>query len=167
MELVDVFEYAMKMETDGKKFYEQQAAKAQLPQLKSILLELASDEQKHYNIFKAMKDGRSVEYKEAERTTIVASIKNVFEELQAQNQSFRFPADVATAWREAREIEKKSEDFYRQKAGQMKTEQQRHILNRIADEEQKHWQSIENVIQFLNRPKAWLEDAEWNQLEDY
>jgi rubrerythrin len=44
---------------------------------------------------------------------------------------------------------------------------QKNILSAIADEEQKHWITMENVVKFLDRPNHWLEDAEWSNLEDY
>ena len=163
---MEVFEFAMKMEQDGKAFYEAQAEKVELQELRNILLELAADEQKHYNIFKAMRDGKTAEFDEAKQTKIFSSVKNVFETLKSEGKDFSFAGDVSQAWEEAREIEKKSEAFYRQKAGELDDEGQKRILNRIADEEQRHWRSIENVIQFLNKPQTWLEDAEWNNLED-
>jgi len=164
---MNIFEYAMKMETDGKAFYEGHAAKVNSSELKDILLQLANDEQKHYEIFKAMHEGKTVEYEVTKKTTILKSIKNVFNTLQAAGKDFSFPSDARNIWVEAREIEKKSEDFYREKAGELDDQKQKDILNKIADEEHKHWVTIEYVIQFLDRPKTWLEDAEWNNLEDY
>jgi rubrerythrin len=164
---MNIFEYAMQMELDGKAFYEENAARIGNPELKKILEELAADEQKHYNIFKAMRDGKSVQYAESDNTTILASVKNVFETLKAENQDFSFPPDARNIWIEAREIEKKSETFYREKAGEVDSDEKKHLLNKIADEEHKHWVTLENVIQFLDRPKTWLEDAEWHHLEDY
>lgn len=164
---MNIFEYAMKMEMDGKAFYEGHAAGVASPELKDILLQLANDEQKHYEIFKAMHDGKTVEYEVAKKTTILKSIKNVFNTLQAADKDFSFPPDARDIWMEAREIEKKSEDFYREKAGELDNQKQKDILNKIADEEHKHWLTMENIIQFLDRPKTWLEDAEWNNLEDY
>jgi rubrerythrin len=41
------------------------------------------------------------------------------------------------------------------------------VWRRIADEEQRHWITMENVIHFLDRPNHWLEDAEWTHLEEY
>ena len=70
-------------------------------------------------------------------------------------------------WEEAREVEKKAEEFYREKGDEVGDEKQKRILNRIADEEHRHWITMENVIQFLDRPQQWLEDAEWSNLEDY
>ena len=44
---MNIFEYAMKMELDGKQYYEESAAKVGNPELKRILMELAGDEEKH------------------------------------------------------------------------------------------------------------------------
>lgn len=164
---MNVFEYAMKMETDGRDYYLEHAESQTSPAFKKILLELADDELKHYNIFKAMRDGKAVEYKEAEKTTIISSIKNVFEQLKNDNAEFSFPADAKEIWEHAREVEKQAEAFYRSKAEELDDDGQKQILNRIADEEHKHWVTMENVIQFLDRPNNWLEDAEWSNLEDY
>lgn len=164
---MNIFEFAMKMENDGRTFYLEQSEKVDSPWLKKILVELADDELKHYNIFKAMKEGQTAEYKEAEQTKIIPTLKNVFETLKAENKDLSFPPDSKKIWEEALEIEKKSEEFYREKAGEADGEQQKHILNRIADEEHKHWVTLQNVIRFLDRPNHWLEDAEWSNLEDY
>jgi rubrerythrin len=114
-----------------------------------------------------MRDGQDAEYEEAEKTTILSTVKNVFESLKAEGKELSFRADAKNLWEQAREIEKKSEEFYRQKAGEVDNETQKLILNGIADEEHRHWITIENVIRFLSRPQQWLEDAEWSTLEDY
>ena len=105
--------------------------------------------------------------KEAEKTTILTSVKNVFEELKAENKDFSFSAEARKIWEHAMDIEKRAEDFYREKAEELSDEGQKHILGRIADEEHRHWVTMQNVIQFLDRPNHWLEDAEWSNLEDY
>ncbi len=164
---MNVFEYAMKMETDGRQFYLDHAEKAATPELKRILLELADDELKHYNLFKALHDGQPAEYKKAEKTTILTTVKNVFEAMKASNKDYRFPSDAGRAWQEALEVEKKSEAFYRQKANEVTHANEKTILNSVADEEHRHWVTLNNVIQFLGRPKNWLADAEWSNLEEY
>ena len=164
---MNVFEYAMKMETDGRQFYLDSAENVDSPELKKILLELAEDEAKHYAIFKALKGGLTTEYKETEKTSILTTVKNVFEKLRDDKQELEFPPEAKAIWEKAREIEKESEEFYREKAGEMESDSQKKILNRIADEEHRHWVTMQNVIQFLDRPNHWLEDAEWSNLEDY
>jgi rubrerythrin len=164
---MNIFEFAMKMELDGKQYYEESAAKINSPELKRILLELAGDEEKHYTIFRALRDGLPVDYAEAKKTKILSEIKNVFEDLKSQNKDFTFPDGAKDIWIHAQKIEKDSESFYREKAGEVNDQHQQNILTRIADEEQKHWITMEHVIKFLDRPNHWLEDAEWSNLEDY
>ncbi len=164
---MNIFDFAMQMELDGKAFYEEQAARAELPELRDILLQLAADEQRHYNIFKAMKEGKSVAAEHQVQTEILESVKNVFENLKSQKKEFAFAEGSQKVWQEAQDVEKKSEDFYRQKADEVTEDEQKLFLNRIADEERKHWVTIENVIQFLDRPNHWLENAEWSNLENY
>lgn len=163
---MNIFEHAMKMEEDGRSFYLEHAEKTGNPLLKKVLLELSDDELKHYNLFKAMRDHQAVEYKEAEKTTILDTVKNVFETMKTEKQDFTFPDDARNIWETAREIERKTEAFYRDQAKQLDDDAQKLILTRIADEEHRHWVTIENVIQFLDRPKQWLVDAEWPGLDD-
>ena len=164
---MNVFEYAMQMELDGKAYYEEAIDKVDSPELKNILQELANDEQKHYIIFKAMKEGKKVELIESDSTKIFAAVKNVFITLKEENKDYTFPADAKNLWEHAREIEKQAEAFYRDEAKKLDDPKNADILNRIADEEHKHWVTMENVIKFIDRPATWLEDAEWNNLEDY
>jgi rubrerythrin len=163
---MNVFEHAMKMEQDGRAFYLEHAAKITEPSLKRILEELADDEQKHYNLFKAMNDQHKAIYGTADMTTIFSTARNAFEELRDQNRDFSFPKEARKAWEVAADVEKKSEAFYREKAREMTDESQKQLWNAIADEEHRHWNTIEHVIQFLDRPKQWLADAEWTALED-
>lgn len=166
---MDIFEFAMKMEKDGQAYYEKMAAQAGNAALKGVLLDLAADEVKHYNLFKSFKEGDfSVASKmKSSGTKVMTNAKNVFQKLAAQKGELSFPEDILAAWRKAQEIEKKSEDFYREKAADPKNAKIKETIILIANEEHKHWGLIENVLQFLDRPKQWLEDAEWNHLDQY
>ena len=54
---MNVFDFALKMEVDGKAYYEKLAKKTDQPGLKTIFTRLAEDEQKHYDIFQELKAG--------------------------------------------------------------------------------------------------------------
>lgn len=164
---MNIFEYAMKMEEDGRALYLEHAEKTKSPRLKSILVELAEDELKHYNLFMAMRDGKAAKYEEGSTTKILSSVKNVFQAMKAEGEDLPTNGDDRALWDKARSIEKESEKFYREKAGEVDDDNQKNILNRIADEEHRHWVALDNVIGYLDRPKQWLEDAEWSNLEDY
>lgn len=163
---MDIFEYAMKMEEDGRAYYLENAEKMTIPGLKKVLLEMADDELKHYAIFKAMRNQEQAEYVESEKTTIIHTVKNVFEQLKKENKSIGDESDTIKIWEVAREVEKKAEEFYREKANEIDDNRSKEILTKIADEEHRHWATIDNVMQFLEAPKQWLEDAEWNNRLD-
>jgi hypothetical protein len=44
---------------------------------------------------------------------------------------------------------------------------QKELLNRIADEENRHYFLLDHMIEFIGRPQTWIEDAEFNHLQDY
>ncbi len=163
---MSIFEHAMKMEEDGRAYYLAHAEKTTVPALKKILLELAEDELKHYNLFKALRDSQSASYEEAGATTIFATTKNVFEVLKSEQAGKSLPSDPISVWEHARQVEKDAEEFYRGKASEADDDNQKNIWSRIADEEHRHYQALDNVVRFLNKPTQWLEDAEWSNLAD-
>jgi rubrerythrin len=156
---MDVFDFAMKIELEGKAWYEQQAERTTEPGLRRILLEMAEDEARHYEVFKGLKEGRGWP-ETTEETRVLDSASNFFEEL-AKKGAPKFPEDELSAWKELRETEAKAEAFYREKAAEATDEGARKALNLIADEERKHHDLIDNMIDFLTEPIAWLENAEW------
>lgn len=160
------FEQAMKMEVDGRAYYLEHAQKASIPALKKILLELADDELKHYNLFKELHESQSATYDEAGATTIYSTTKNVFELLKDEKGGQDLPTDPASVWEHARRVEKDSEDFYREKAAETDDASQKNIWIAIADEEHKHYTAIDHVVDFLKKPTEWLENAEWSGLSD-
>ncbi len=164
---MNVFEFAMKMEEDGRTYYLEHAEKAENPALKRVLNEMADDELKHYKIFKAMRNQETAEYLDNNKTTIIDTVKNVFEALKEENKEYTAQSDFRKIWEVALETEKKAESFYREKADEVDDDNNKRILKKITDEEHNHWVAIENVIQFLDKPNRWLENAEWSDLETF
>ena len=165
----EIFDFAMQMERDGQAYYEKEAAKTNVPALKKILLDLAEDEIRHYNIFKSLKEQNSTDLGDlSEKTTaIMKTARNIFEEMAKEGGDVDTHNEAIEVWTHAQEVEKKSEDFYRLKADEVADPKVKEMLIKIAEEEARHWAVIEAVRQFLEKPKTWLEDAEWSNLEDY
>lgn len=161
---MDIFEYAMQMEKDGEVYYRENIEKCNHSGLKHIFKMLADDEVKHYELLKKMKDNIDSEYWV---TDILKNAKNIFIELQNQNISLSEVESEKTLYQKAMEIEKKSEDFYRDKAKEVKEEKLKKLLLDIAEEEKRHYFLLDNMLEFISRPETWLEDAEFNHLDEY
>ncbi len=160
---MDIFEFAMQMEKDGEAYYRELAAKAGNKGLSNILTMLADEEVKHYNIFQKMKESKV----EVPDSDLLGNVKNIFIQMKERGDTFLFEAEQTDYYRKALDLEKKSENFYRDKANETTDTHQKAIFNKIANEENHHFRIVENIIDFIQRPEKWLEGAEWYHLEDY
>lgn len=161
-ERMDIYEYAMQMEKDGEAYYRELGGKTAHRGLKSILGMLADAEVKHYKLFEDMKRHENVRMTD---TTILNDVKNIFIKIREEKERDVDLSETAL-YKKAQDIEKKSRDFYLEKAGHV-DDAQKGIFLKIADEESKHFLILEKIIDFVNRPDYWLENPEWYHLEDY
>lgn len=155
---MDIFEFAMQMELDGKAFYEKGAAKTSNPELKKIFLTLAEEEQRHYNIFKNLKNGQleAATQITAGRAKTISITKNLFQKMTEEGKNTLFGDDISALWEEAVAIEEKSEKLYREEAHKTKDPDRQKLLNKIADEEKNHIYLIDNMLSFINDPQSFV-----------
>ncbi len=161
---MDIFDYAMQLEREGEGFYRAIVADIENKGLRTIFNWLAEEEVKHYKVLQEMKAGDT--YKLVE-THLLDDAKNVFKEMINSVGKLEFDESELEAYRKAQEIEKKSQEFYLQKAKEVGSHSQKEIFLNIAKEEEKHYFLLENIIDFVSRPQMWLENAEFNHLDDY
>jgi rubrerythrin len=159
---MDIYEYAMQMEKDGENYYRELARKTANAGLKNILTVLADAEVKHYNVFRSMRKNEGIPDTD---TKILSNVKNIFIRMTEEEQT-GVDSSQSELYRKAQEIEKKTRDFYLEKADEVKASQKA-IFIKIAGEEKKHYLILENIIDFVSRPETWLENPEWYHLEDY
>jgi len=160
---MDIFDYALQMEKDGESFYREIAKKTGNEGLQTILTMLADEEVKHYKALESMKQNK---YQMTE-TNVLNDAKNIFIKIKDQDETFEPDQEQAELYARAQEIEKKSQQFYQEKACQTDKDDQKKLFERLAKEEEKHYFLLENIIEFISRPKQWLENAEWCHLEEY
>ena len=162
---MNVFDYAMKMEEDGKAYYEQLASQTSLPGLRTIFTRLAEDEQKHYEIFQQLKESGSVPA--MQDTTIIADAKNIFEDLPKEEKTLKGLEGALAAYQHAMKIESDSFRFYENAASEEKNPTTKKLLIKIAAEEHKHFDVLDNIFHFINAPSQYLAWAEFTNLEEF
>lgn len=159
---MDIFEFAMQMEKDGEAMYRGLANKVADAGVKQILNLLADDEVKHYEAVKAIKEADQVRFKGSD---ILATAKNIF--AQIDGKTFDLEGPQAELYRQAQEIELKSQRFYEEKANQVDDPVQRGMFLKIAEEEKRHYFLLDHIVEFVSRPQSWLENAEFTHLDEY
>ncbi len=160
---MNILIYAMQMEKDGEEYYYQLAGQAPNKGLKAILEMLAVEEAKHYQALDRMKTVRP----ELAETTVLSDARNVFAEIKESGESFDFDLGQIELYRKAQALEQKSVEFYSEKADEVEHDYQKEIFLILAAEEKKHFALLENIIEFISRPKTWLENAEFCHLDEY
>jgi len=162
---MNVFDFAMKMEVDGKAYYEKLARETSLPGLRTIFNRLAEDEQKHYETFKALKSGTKVEA--MAKTTILADAQNVFAELPRGGASLQGLKGDLDAYLHAMRLEEDSFRLYEDAAGKEQDAGTKALLLQIAAEEHKHFDVLGNIYHFVNAPNQFLAWREFSNLDEF
>jgi len=161
---MNVYEYAMKVEKDGEKYYRDLASKTEDPGVKSILTMLADEEVKHYVVFEKMSKNQIIPTQSS--VDIFKTTKNIFEKMQKENQLPNFSQDQIEFYKNALRSEENSYKFYTEKALMLEEGEQKQAFLRIAEEERAHYVLLENVIEYISTPQTWVESAEFNHLSE-
>jgi rubrerythrin len=158
------FDLAMEMEKEGERYYRHLAEKTANAGMRNILGQLALDEAKHFQILQKLK---ASERAELESTPVLARAKTIFQQLREEKNWDGLPATQADLYRKARDIETRSFRFYMEKARESGDPRVQKMFFLIAEEEKRHEFLLEHLLQFISRPQTWLENAEFNHLDQY
>ena len=160
---MDIFDFAMKMEMDGKRFYESKAAEASLPALKEILMTLAEEELTHYNFFAKLKKGETgvAIAQLSSGSATLKKVSNIFVRMSESASPPSFGENELSVWTEALRIEETAEKFYREKATAEPDKEKSRLLGLIADEERNHIHMIDGVLTYLKHPESFADSAQF------
>ncbi|GFE57880.1 ferritin family protein [Geobacter sp. AOG1] len=160
---MNVFDFAMKMELDGKAYYEKMAAETSFNGLKTIFTMLAGDEQKHYDTVLAMKEGADGGMAS---TTVLEKAKNVFQELAGETHLLGGMKKDLDGYQHAMKIEADSVRLYEDMAKRESNPDTVMLLLKIASEEKKHYNIMENLYDFVLKPEYFLAWREFGNLSE-
>jgi rubrerythrin len=160
-----VWEAAKEIEQKGYDYYEKLAAETSFDDLKGVFSKLSEEEQRHYNLFTSMENGMPPE--ESAGPNVMTAAKDAF---QRMAKAFKTPDDIGDteqAYAHALEFEQASIDYYQEILSKTDDKLQAAAIGSILAEEKRHKRLIQGLVEFVRRPKEWLEDAEFYHLEEY
>lgn len=158
---MNVYDFAAKMELDGKNYYENMAENTSVKSLKSLLMMLASDELKHFEVVLAMKRGGDLSMADS---TALDTAKNIFESLGADQTLLGGLRKEYGICEHSIRIEEESIKFYEEMARKESNPKISSLFLRIANEEKKHYNIMDNYYDFILRPKYYMEREEYGNL---
>jgi rubrerythrin len=161
---MNIFEFAKEKEKYAEEFYRDRAAKSPDKGLAEIFTLLANEEEKHCELIEKMQVDAPVELGD---TNVLTNATAIFEKIREGAKKFSFNKSEIELYKEAQNIEQSARKFYLEKADEVKPRAQKDIFLKLAEEEKKHYFLLDNIIEFVSRPRQWLEDAEFYHLEEY
>jgi rubrerythrin len=161
---MDTLELAKNIEKEGKAYYEKLANDSSVPALAGIFKLLASEEQRHFDLFDSLQKKKSPGALQA--GSVSGEAKKAFEALSTQFTLPETVYDYAKAYSKALEMERKSIAMYEDMLGKSGSDDEKKTLVFLIEEEQKHEHLVEHLLEFVSEPKGFLENAEFNHLDD-
>lgn len=156
-------EFALKMEMDGKAYYEKLAAETTVGGLKTIFTTLAADEQKHYDTIKKMCEEATVVMA---NSTALESSKNLFQDLIKDKNGIEGLKKSLDGYQHAMKVEAESVRFYEDAAAKEKNPANKQLLLTIAAEEKKHFNIMDNLYDYTLAPQNFLAWGEFSNLKE-
>ncbi|HJV33602.1 ferritin family protein [Geomonas sp.] len=161
---MNVFDFAMKMELQGKACYEEMAASTKVPGFRTIFRGLAADEQKHFDIFRDLKEGKTFQMV---NSRAIDHARTVFTELiQHKDLIEKELHEDLDAYHVGLKMEADSIKLYEEMATKEANPEIVQLYLKMANEEKKHYNIIENICDFVMRPKYYLEWREFSNLHE-
>ncbi len=165
---MNVYKFALEFEKEHKEFYRKQAETVKNESLKHVFNELADEEEKHERIVKQISEGDKIDHIESE---ILPKVRDAFKDISIKSKANKsdqvVPVTQVDVYREAKEMETKSYNFYKEKAEETDIAFVKKAFKKLAREEKKHETILTNLIELVNRPNTWIDDAEMYHIEDY
>ncbi len=161
---MNVFDFAMEMEMDGKAHYEKLAEGTPVVGLRNIFAMLAADEQKHYETIQEMKAG---DFGVIVDSTALDEAKNVFRGLMDEKTLAGGMRKDLDGYRYAMHMEADSVRLYEDMAKKEKSAEGMQLLLKLANEEKKHYNIMENLYDFVLAPQNYLAWGEFSNLKEF
>ena len=151
---MNAIEIAKKMETDAISFYTEAARKTKYPAGKKMFETITVDEKRHLEMVTKLLKGLDFHIQDVHP---MENIRTVFEKMKDEMmQKVEATSDELEAFKIAMQMEKEGLDFYRKLTLEAKTEKERLLFEKLAGEEQQHFDIFSNTYNFLSDTGNWF-----------
>ena len=167
---MNIFDFALKMELDGEKYYRDLAERVSFDKLKTVVEGLAEDERRHYKMIQSVQQQT---FNLVEANPALSKTDNVFaidNEAALANKKFfieKLKGEQIEAYQAALMKEKESVELYSKLKENAKNREEKIICEKLMHEEEKHVEVLENIIDMLNHVHDWVDAPEFNHQDNY
>jgi len=163
---IGILEYALKREQESRDFYKECLEKATIGGTQEILKGLVSDEERHYAIVndmlaEAKKSGGIKNVDTSDAGDGKKQFGKAFPHTMVKDADFSAEsASVGEMLKKALDNEQESYNNYSKAAEEADEPELREIYGFLAKEENRHYNLIDNLIDYLADPDEWIYEEE-------
>ena len=161
---MNVFEFAMRLEEESRTHYEKLANDAETAELKSIFSLLAESEREHHEHLTILKSATDPVVAESIALDRAGNFVHDLVGTVAASDLLRNDDD---GYRHALKQEEISISLYEKMADREPNAAASTLLKTMAAEERHHLEMIENIYDFVESPRTYLEWGEFSNLRGY
>ena len=154
---------AIALEERAETNYRSAAETTSDPSAEKILMLLADEETGHANALRTMNAGSL----QAGSSLIDAAMDWIGGVIEGGVGSISTDAALLDVLRQAVEIERATETFYREQAALSEANEIRTLFNRLAAIEKGHFLFVSSLVEYYDRPNEWVESAEFGLRGEY
>ncbi len=164
---MNLYDFAIQMSRDGEKFFRTLTGQVKKPGLRKILSVLAEDQVAHCRDLEKLKKAGGTSLADAGSLTGALNPFAARLERLSRGEPVDENLPPAELYRRGQELDRECEDFYRKRAAQENDPRLRQAFLEVAEEQRKHYVTLEHLINFILEPEQGLEDAEWSDMETW
>ena len=132
--------------------------------IRRILGMLIADHENHLESLKSIQEKADFSL---EDQGLFQEVKKQLSGIKSGRNTFSCDIDQLKLYKEARELVLEKQEMYQKTRDRLKDPAALEYLDRLILEEKKQLFVLHNIIQMVERPEGWLEDAEFSHLDEY
>jgi rubrerythrin len=164
-EKMNIFEEAISLEISTEEFYRNLIENCNYnPEIKQILVILADNTNQQITRLRQINQFLKPEQRDSD---FFLEAKEIFHSLQQKKDFGVCSLDQIGTFEHVQENIKKSVALYEDMLSHIKDDRQKEFLTILFNEKSKHVYLLDNIIELLLHPQQWVENGEFNHLEEF
>lgn len=157
---MNTFEYAIKMEYDGEKYYREQAEINKDNGLSVVCNLLADEEKRHAQILENKK--KHLEYKLLDSDFLI-NAKNIYTGAKGIDvEGTNYPSQL-DFYRIVCDKEKESVDLYQKLLSDVEDDDEKKLYEYLIKQEEQHLEAFDEMSRLLQNAEWWIESPEFGR----
>ena len=161
-DILEPFRIALRLEEEGKAFFEEAARKAQSNQVRQTFEFLAAEEIKHIDkierFYKSLEISDGKDVPDIEDSDADRKLADFNDRLANLKDEVKPSVSDVEAYEVALKFENGAEEFYEQKMNEADDPRMKRFYKWLIDEETMHARLLRSCLNFAKDPAAWFEN---------